>query len=234
MARTWGTGRSFKLSTDPFFIEKVRDIVGLYLNPPDHALVLCVDEKSQIQALNRTQPVLPMGLGYLEGITHDYVRHGTTTLFAALDIATGTVFTECKPRHHRRQLRYSQASQGANLAGAAAPLPHPLHAHLLLVVEPSRALVRLDHPASHPPRLVSQRKGTGSKDRCLRPALQSIQPSLRLDRNRRFHPGKDRQPLFTYFRDRTLAISVACSPFPSVQGWDWHIPIAANDLKAFV
>jgi putative transposase len=95
--------RSFKLSTDPFFIEKVRDIVGLYLNPPDHAMVLCVDEKSQIQALNRTQPVLPMGLGYVEGITHDYVRHGTTTLFAALDVATGAVFTECKPRHRHQE-----------------------------------------------------------------------------------------------------------------------------------
>jgi len=81
--------RTFKLSNDPFFVEKVRDIAGLYLNPPDHALVLCVDEKSQIQALNRTQPVLPMGLGYIEGLTHDYVRHGTTTLFAALDTATG-------------------------------------------------------------------------------------------------------------------------------------------------
>jgi len=95
--------RSFKLSTDPFFVEKVRDIAGLYLNPPDHALVLCVDEKSQIQALNRTQPVLPMGLGYVEGVTHDYVRHGTTTLFAALDIATGAVFTECKPRHRHQE-----------------------------------------------------------------------------------------------------------------------------------
>jgi putative transposase len=95
--------RTFKLSTDPFFIEKVRDIAGLYLNPPDHALVLCVDEKSQIQALNRTQPVLPMGLGYVEGVTHDYVRHGTTPLFAALDIATGTVFTECKPRHRHQE-----------------------------------------------------------------------------------------------------------------------------------
>jgi putative transposase len=95
--------RSFKLSTDPFFIEKVRDIVGLYLNPPDHAIVLCVDEKSQIQALNRTQPVLPMGLGYVEGITHDYVRNGTTTLFAALDIASGTVFTSCKPRHRHQE-----------------------------------------------------------------------------------------------------------------------------------
>ena len=95
--------RNFKLSTDPFFIEKTRDIVGLYLNPPDHALVLCVDEKSQIQALNRTQPVLPMGLGYVEGITHDYVRHGTTTLFAALEVATGAVFTECKPRHRHQE-----------------------------------------------------------------------------------------------------------------------------------
>ncbi|MBA3916549.1 MAG: IS630 family transposase, partial [Acidobacteriales bacterium] len=102
--------RSFKLSTDPFFVEKVRDIVGLYLNPPDHALVLCVDEKSQIQALNRTQPVLPLGLGYVEGITHDYVRHGTTTLFAALDVASGVVLTECKPRHRHQEflsfLRY--------------------------------------------------------------------------------------------------------------------------------
>ena len=95
--------RTFKLSTDPFFVEKVRDIAGLYLNPPDHALVLCVDEKSQIQALNRTQPVLPLGLGYVEGITHDYVRHGTTTLFAALDVATGAVFTECKPRHRHQE-----------------------------------------------------------------------------------------------------------------------------------
>ncbi len=94
--------KSFKLSNDPFFVEKVRDVVGLYLNPPDHAIVLAVDEKSQIQALSRTQPVLPMGLGYVEGITHDYVRHGTTTLFAALDIATGTVFTDCKARHRHQ------------------------------------------------------------------------------------------------------------------------------------
>jgi putative transposase len=94
--------RHFKLSTDPFFVEKVRDIVGLYLNPPEKAVVLCVDEKSQIQALDRTQPMLPMGLGYVEGVTHDYERHGTTTLFAALDIANGQVLTECK-RQHRHQ-----------------------------------------------------------------------------------------------------------------------------------
>ena len=95
--------KSFKLSTDPFFVEKVRDIVGLYLNPPDKALVLCVDEKSQVQALERTQPVLPMGLGYVEGVTHDYYRHGTTTLFAALNVLDGTVITQCKPRHRHQE-----------------------------------------------------------------------------------------------------------------------------------
>ena len=95
--------RHFKLSNDPFFVEKVRDIVGLYLNPPENAMVLCVDEKSQCQALERTQPMLPIGLGYVEGVTHDYVRHGTTTLFAALDIANGTVITQSKPRHRHQE-----------------------------------------------------------------------------------------------------------------------------------
>jgi putative transposase len=94
--------KSFKLSNDPFFVDKLRDIVGLYLNPPENAVVLCVDEKSQCQALERTQPVLPMGLGYVEGVTHDYIRHGTTTLFAALDIANGKVIGRCQP-HHRHQ-----------------------------------------------------------------------------------------------------------------------------------
>ena len=95
--------KHFKLSTDPFFVEKVRDIVGLYLNPPENAVVLCVDEKSQIQALERTQPMLPMGLGYVEGVTHDYRRHGTATLFAALDTAKGTVITQCRQRHRHQE-----------------------------------------------------------------------------------------------------------------------------------
>ena len=95
--------RHFKLSNDPFFVEKVRDIVGLYLKPPQNAMVMCVDEKSQCQALERTQPMLPMGLGYVEGITHDYVRHGTTTLFAALDIANAVVLTQSKPRHRHQE-----------------------------------------------------------------------------------------------------------------------------------
>jgi transposase len=111
--------RSFKLSTDPFFIEKLREVVGLYLNPPDNALVLCVDEKSQVQALERTQPVLPMGLGYVEGITHDYIRHGTTTLFAALDVANGQIISQCKPRHRHQEflafLRHVEASVPAAL-----------------------------------------------------------------------------------------------------------------------
>lgn len=95
--------KHFQLSTDPFFAEKVHDIVGLYLNPPEHALVLCVDEKSQTQALERTQPLLPLGLGYVEGVTHGYIRHGTTSLFAALDIASGQVLTQCKRRHRHQE-----------------------------------------------------------------------------------------------------------------------------------
>ena len=90
---------TFKLSSDPLFVDKVRDIVGLYLDPPLKAMVLCVDEKSQIQALDRTQPILPLAPGVPERRTHDYMRHGTTTLFAALDIATGEVIGELHRRH---------------------------------------------------------------------------------------------------------------------------------------
>jgi transposase len=94
---------TFKLSSDPLFVEKVRDIVGLYLAPPDRAVVLCVDEKAQIQALDRTQPLLPMRPGQVERRTHDYVRHGTTSLFAALDVATGKVIGRCFRRHRSRE-----------------------------------------------------------------------------------------------------------------------------------
>lgn len=96
---------SFKLSTDPLFVEKVRDVVGLYVAPPSHAVVLCVDEKSQIQALDRSQPLLPMRSGQIERRTHDYTRHGTTSLFAALDIATGRVIGKCYPRHRAAEFR---------------------------------------------------------------------------------------------------------------------------------
>jgi transposase len=96
---------TFKLSPDPLLIEKVRDIVGLYMNPPDHALVFCVDEKSQIQALDRTQPLLPMQPGQLERRTHDYKRHGTTSLFAALELKTSKVIAQLKHRHRSLEFR---------------------------------------------------------------------------------------------------------------------------------
>jgi transposase len=116
---------TFKLSTDPLFIEKVRDIVGLYLNPPDRALVLCVDEKSQIQALDRTQPTLPMMPGVPERRTHDYSRHGTTTLFAALNIATGKVIGELHRRHRSQEfLRFLRTIDEA--------VPKKLEVHLVM------------------------------------------------------------------------------------------------------
>jgi transposase len=96
---------TFKLSPDPLLIDKVRDIVGLYINPPAHAVVLCVDEKSQIQALDRTAPLLPLQPGQVERRTHDYTRHGTTSLFAALDVKTGKVVGETHRRHRSREFR---------------------------------------------------------------------------------------------------------------------------------
>jgi transposase len=116
---------SFKLSTDPLFVEKVRDIVGLYMNPPDKALVLCVDEKSQIQALDRTQPLLPMRPGQPERRTHDYARHGTTSLFAALDTASGRVIGELHRRHRSKEFRQFLDTIDANV-------PRQLDAHLIM------------------------------------------------------------------------------------------------------
>ena len=94
---------SFTLSSDPCFVEKVRDVVGLHMDPPDNALVFCVDEKSQIQALERSQPMLPLRSGAPERATHDYFRHGTTSLFAALDVATGRVVSSLKPKHRSKE-----------------------------------------------------------------------------------------------------------------------------------
>ena len=117
--------KTFKLSRDPLFVEKVRDIVGLYLNPPDRALVLCVDEKAQIQALNRTQPLLPMRPGQVERRTHDYQRHGTTSLFAALNVATGKVIGECHRRHRSVEFRKF-------LETVDAAVPKSMDVHLIL------------------------------------------------------------------------------------------------------
>ena len=116
---------TFKISQDPDFVPKIRDIVGLYLNPPDHALVLSVDEKTQIQALDRTQPLLPMRPGLAERGTHDYVRHGTTSLFAALDVVHGTVIAACHRRHrHQEFLTFLQTVD--------QQIPVDLDLHLIL------------------------------------------------------------------------------------------------------
>src|SRR5216683_7427400 len=116
---------SFKLSTDPDFVAKVRDVVGLYVAPPAHAVVLCVDEKSPIQALDRSQPMLPMRPGQAARRSHDYTRHGTTSLFAALDIATGRVIGKCYPRHRATEFRKFLDEIEANV-------PRDLDIHLVM------------------------------------------------------------------------------------------------------
>ena len=158
--------RQFKLSRDPEFIPKLRDIVGLYVDPPAHAVVLSVDEKSQIQALDRTQPGLPMKTGRAGTMTHDYKRHGTTTLFAALNVLEGRVIGRCMQRHRHqefirflnaiegrrargkagpcdpRQLRRPQASQGPRVAYVPSALFLPLHPNILLLAQRRRRFLR--------------------------------------------------------------------------------------------
>lgn len=116
---------TFKLSTDPDFVAKVRDVVGLYVSPPEHAVVLCVDEKSQIQALDRSQPMLPMRPGQAARRSHDYTRHGTTSLFAALDIATGKIIGKCYGRHRAAEFRKF-------LDEIEAAVPRDLDVHLVM------------------------------------------------------------------------------------------------------
>jgi transposase len=117
--------KTFKLSRDKHFVEKLCDVVGLYLNPPDKALVLCVDEKSQIQALDRTQPGLPLKRGRCGTMTHDYKRHGTTTLFAALSLLDGRVIGDCMPRHrHQEFIRFLKQIDGT--------APSALDLHLIV------------------------------------------------------------------------------------------------------
>ena len=114
--------RTFKVSNDPHFAEKLEDVIGLYLNAPEHAIVLCCDEKSQVQALDRTQPGLPLKKGRAGTMTHDYVRHGTTTLFAALNVADGTVIGQCQDRHrHQEWLKFLK------LIDAQTPADRDLH-----------------------------------------------------------------------------------------------------------
>jgi transposase len=147
---------TFKLSTDPQFDSKLADVVGLYLDPPERALVLCVDEKSQIQALNRTQPLLAMRPGLPARMTHDYERNGTTSLFAALEVDRRQVQAPRDPPD-LRQLRNAQTPRRERVAGSASSLPLAFHADQFLVAQSRRALVCPDHRSSHPPRKLRER-----------------------------------------------------------------------------
>ena len=171
--------RTFKFSNDPKFIEKATDVVGLYLNPPEHALVLCCDEKSQIQALDRTQPGLPIKKGRCGTMTHDYKRNGTTTLFAALELAEGKLIGTCMQRHRHQEwlkfLKLIDAQTPADLdlhliadnyfthktpqgvAAETSAIPHALHPDQQFVAESGGAMVPRDHGQPHSPRHVSQR-----------------------------------------------------------------------------
>ncbi len=203
--------QTFKFSADPQLEAKVRDIVGLYLNPPENAVVVCIDEKTQIQALNRTAPILPIRPGLPEKATCDYVRNGTTTLFAALEVATGKVTDTCYPRHrnteflkipqagreaippprparHLRQLRHPQAPQRQGLAGEE-PSDHPaFHPDVRVVAEHGGDLLRHHHPAGHPPRLLRLSPRADRRDPPVHRWLERPLRAVHLDQARRRDP----------------------------------------------
>ena len=205
---------TFKLSNDKRFEEKLVDVVGLYLNPPDKAVVLCMDEKSQIQALDRTQPSLPLKPGRAGTMTHDYKRHGTTTLFAALDVLTGKVIGKCFARHrHDEFLRFLRTIDTAvprklqihlivdNYGTHTHPnvkawlakhpaLPPALHPDQLVVAEHGRTLVRRTDRQDDPPRRVPQRRRPRRRDRGVPARTQRRPETVRVDRDRRIDPGQ--------------------------------------------
>jgi transposase len=198
--------KQFKLSNDPKFVEKLRDVVGLYVDPPAHAIVLSFDEKSQIQALDRSQPGLPLKKGRAGTMTHDYKRNGTTTLFAALDVLEGKVIGRCMQHHrheefirflntinaevpagkavhvHSRQLRRSQASRCSGLAGTPQALPLSLHAHVLFLVECGRGLFCQTVQAAPPARRLSLRCRASDCHQAIHRGDEPDAKAIRLDR----------------------------------------------------
>ena len=199
--------RTFKRSNDPEFAAKLADIVGLYVDPPKHAIVLSVDEKSQIQALDRTQPGLPLKPGKAGTMTHDYKRNGTTTLFAALDVLDGTVISRCMQRHrHQEFLRFLNAVERAvpagkvihaildnygshkhpkvvSLARPPSALGVPLHADLGLVAERGRDLLLGADPAPHPARQLPLARRPAGGDQPLHRRAQPEPQALHLDQD---------------------------------------------------
>lgn len=208
---------TFKLSKDPQFIEKVRDVVGLYLAPPEHALVLCVDEKTQIQALDRSAPVLPMMPGMPERRTHNYVRGGVTTLFAALNTATGAVIGQIHRRHRAVEFRKflvridKEVPDGLDVhlicdnasthktpavqrwLAAHPALPRALHPHQQLLAQPGRAVVRPAHRQAATTRRPQERPGPGEGHPHLDQDLERRPQTLRLDKDRRRDPRTPRR-----------------------------------------
>jgi transposase len=209
--------RTFKLSNDRRFDEKLIDVVGVYLNPPDKAVVLCMDEKSQIQALDRTQPSLPLKKGRAGTMTHDYKRNGTTTLFAALNVLTGVVIGQCLPRHRNGEflkflrtidhqvpkglqihmildkLRHPHPRQRRGLAGQASPVPPAFHPDVELMAEHGRTLVPRAHRESHPPRCLQVGARPDRCDRGIPPSQQQRSQAVRMDRHGRGDP-RESQP----------------------------------------
>ena len=221
--------RPFKLSQDPAFVDKLRDVVGLYVDPPAHAVVLSVDEKSQIQALDRTQPGLPMKKGRAGTSTHDYKRHGTTTLFAAMNVLDGTVIGRNMQRHRHQEFirflnaverevpagkivhaildkRRPQAPRSAEMAGASSALDVPLHADLGLVAQRHRRLLRhIEQAPAEARRLPFGRRPSG----CHQPLPRRPQRSLQA-------LPMDRRPRQNHRRRQTRPSSVRFDPLASI------------------
>lgn len=206
----------FKISNDPRFEEKLVDVVALYLDAPEHAIVLSVDEKSQIQALDRTQPGLPMKKGRCGTMAHDYKRNGTTTLFAALNTLDGTVISETMPRHRHHEwlrllkrlhratpkrlalhiicdnVRHSQASGGEGVVGDAHPRPCSLHADECIVAEHGGAIFPRHHREPHPQGRFQVGPRTRSGHPHLHRESQRSPKALHLDRCRERYPRQSR------------------------------------------
>jgi transposase len=191
---------TFKISTDPDFEAKLVDVVGLYMNPPERAVVFSFDEKTQCQALDRTQPSLPMTPGRAGTMTHDYKRNGTTDLFAAMNVATGEVIYDTKPRHRAKEVlaffklidlhvpRHLEVHVVLDNLSAhkaeAGPLAPALHADLVVVAEPGRGLVQPAHRTAATPRHVLQRRRARGRHRDVDRALERRPPALHLDQDR--------------------------------------------------
>src|SRR5579875_865580 len=213
--------QNFKFSKDPQFVEKVRDIVGLYRNPPEHAIVLCVDEKSQVQALNRTQPILPLAPGGPARQSHDYERHGVTSLFAALDVASGVTISSCYRQHrHREFLRFLNdidASLPRALdvhpimdnygthkvkkvrAWLAPSVSRALHPNIRQLAEPGRTIIRGSDGTLRPTRQPHRGWRTGEGDAHILERAESQSQAVCLDRGCRFDLGEGGATLSTDF-----------------------------------